>query len=332
MLIRERTQELERMTLSLNACLSQNTKGREHPEEECNIRTAFQRDRDRIIHCNSYRRLMHKTQVFLSPEGDHYRTRLTHTQEVSQIARTISRALRLNEDLTEAIAQGHDLGHTPFGHAGESVLNQYLEGGFAHAEQSVRVVEQLERDGKGLNLTWEVRDGILHHSSGGQAANTLEGRVVRFSDKIAFMNHDIDDAIRAGILTEEDLPWQVKTTLGRSKSRRITTLVESIIANSDSDIVMDPEIKGAYDELMRFMYSTIYVDPRAKGEEGKAKDMIRRLYEHFSNNPRLLPREYQSIVEEEGVPRAVCDYISGMSDRFCVSLYTELFIPRSWGG
>ena len=331
MIIRERTQELERLTLSQYASLSEKTQGREHPMEECAIRTPYQRDRDRIVHCNSFRRLMHKTQVFLSPEGDHYRTRLTHTLEVSQIARTISRALRLNEDLTEAIAMGHDLGHTPFGHAGESVLDEYLEGGFRHSEQSVRVVERLERGGKGLNLTWEVRDGIRHHSAGGCAASTLEGRVVRFSDKIAYMNHDIDDAIRAGILSEGDLPWMVKTTLGRNKSERITTLINSIITNSDSDIMMDSEIKGAYDELMEFMFATVYIDPKAKGEEGKAKDMIRRLYEHFIKNPQMLPGEYKIIMEQEGVSRAVCDYLSGMSDRYCVSVFTDIFMPKSWG-
>lgn len=332
MTIREKTQEFERLTLSEFASFSDSSKGREHFLEECPVRTPYQRDRDRIIHCNSFRRLMHKTQVFLSPEGDHYRTRLTHTLEVSQIARTICRALRLNEDLAEAIALGHDLGHTPFGHAGEAALNQVMDSGFAHSRQSVRVVQHLERDGKGLNLTFEVCDGILNHSSAGTAqAATLEGKVVRYSDKIAYMNHDIDDAVRAGILSEEELPWSVKATLGRSKSRRITTLINSIINNSSSDIVMDTEVKNAYDELLEFMFSTVYVDPKAKGEEGKAQEMILKLYHYFLKNPHKMPCEYKVIIENEGEQRAVCDYISGMSDRYCVSVFNDIFIPKSWG-
>ena len=333
MTIRERTEEIESKVLSPHAALSARTRGRERSEEECPIRTAYQRDRDRIIHCNAYRRLMHKTQVFLSPQGDHYRTRLTHTQEVSQIARTIARALRLNEDLTEAIAQGHDLGHTPFGHAGEAMLNQLYSGGFSHSEQSVRVVQRLEKGGQGLNLTYEVLDGIRHHShsQGGGQACTLEGRVVRFADKIAYMNHDIDDAIRAGILSESDLPREVTDVLGNSKSQRITSFVLSIVQNSGEEIRMDPACEKAYIGLREFLFQSVYTNPKAKGEEVKAKEVVKRLYEYFTANPHKLPEDYQTIVREEGADRAACDYISGMSDRYCVTIFKELFIPRSWG-
>lgn len=333
MTIRERTQEAERKTLSPHAMLSANSCGRSLPEEDCPIRTPYQRDRDRIVHCNAYRRLMHKTQVFLSPQGDHYRTRLTHTQEVNQIARTIARALMLNEDLTEAIALGHDLGHTPFGHAGEAVLDELFPGGFSHSSQSVRVVQRLEKGGQGLNLTHEVLDGILYHShmpDGGQAA-TLEGRVVRYADKIAYMNHDIDDAIRAGLLAESDLPRAVTDVVGSSKSQRITSFVLSLVENSGEDIRMSPECHRAYLGLRDFLFESIYTNPKAKGEEVKAKEVIRRLYEHFTANPEKLPEDYRSIAREEGAQRAACDYISGMSDRYCVTIFKELFIPRSWG-
>ena len=322
----------EREFLSPNASFSDSTRGREEPVEECPLRTPYQRDRDRIIHSNAYRRLMHKTQVFLSPEGDHYRTRLTHTMEVSQIARTIARALRLNEDLTEAIALGHDLGHTPFGHAGERVLDKLNPGGFSHSEQSVRVVEKLERGGKGLNLCWEVRDGIRCHSSGSLEgrASTLEGRIVRFSDKIAYMNHDLDDAVRAGLLSESDLPWEVHYHLGRSKSDRISSFINDIVANSTDDICMSADVQRCYDIFMEFMFDQVYTNPVAKGEEVKACAMIEKLFHYYFTNRDQLPREYWGIAEEEGLERAICDYISGMSDRYCVTVFKDLFTPKAW--
>jgi dGTPase len=273
---------------------------------------------------------MHKTQVILSPEGDHFRTRLTHTLEVCQIARTITRALRLNEDLAEAIALGHDLGHTPFGHAGEEVLATICPHGFRHSDQSVRVVETLENSGKGLNLTWEVRDGIRHHS-GGEPAATLEGQVVRYADKIAYMNHDIDDAIRAGVLTDEEIPWNVRCHLGRTKSERITALITALVEHSGDTIRMDDRHQSLYDELRAFMFEAVYTNPRAKGEEGKAKEVVRQLYEYFIRHESKLPPEYSAIARETDIHRAVCDYISGMSDRYCVNLYEELFVPRPYG-
>ncbi len=328
--IREQSQALERQTLSPRAALSENTGGRELPEEECPLRTPYQRDRDRIIHCNAFRRLMHKTQVFLFPQGDHYRTRLTHTLEVNQIARTIGRGLRLNEDLIEAIAMGHDLGHTPFGHAGEYALRDVSPIWFVHSEQSVRVVEKLEKDGRGLNLTKEVRDGILCHSDKAPWAATLEGRVVRYADKIAYINHDIEDAIRGGILREEDLPWEVKMGLGRSKSQRITALVTSLIQNSGQEIQMDPEVFRLYRTLQDFLFEAVYKNPVAKGEEGKAKEIIAQLYTWFVDHPDKLPVEYERIREEEGIPRAVVDYIAGMSDRYCIATFEDIFLPRPW--
>lgn len=333
MSISQEYMQWEHQFLSPYASFADSTRGREIPIEECPVRTPYQRDRDRIIHCNAYRRLMHKTQVFLSPEGDHYRTRLTHTMEVSQIARTIARAMRLNEDLTEAIALGHDLGHTPFGHAGERVLNKLNPGGFAHSEQSVRVVEKLEKDGKGLNLCWEVRDGIRCHSSGSMEdrAATLEGRIVRYSDKIAYMNHDLDDAVRAGLLSEGDLPWEVHYHLGRSKSERISTFINDIVANSRDDIYMSSDVQRCFDIFMEFMFDQVYTNPIAKGEEVKACDMISKLFDYFVHTPDKLPREYWSIAQQEGIERAVCDYISGMSDRYCVTVFQDLFIPKSWG-
>ncbi len=326
---RQRAEELERASLSPYACLSAKTKGRENPISPCDMRTDFQRDRDRITHCKSFRRLMHKTQVFLSPESDHYRTRLTHTLEVCQIARTISRALRLNEDLTEAIALGHDLGHTPFGHAGEEVLNDICPHGYRHSVQSVRVVEVLENGGRGLNLTWEVRDGILCHSSGSQA-HTLEGRVVRYADKIAYMNHDIDDAIRAGVLLDEDIPFGIRAKLGRTKSERITAFINSILLNSGEDIAMDELHQRLFDELRQFMFEAVYTNPVAKSEEGKAKRMLREMYAYFADNPAELPVEYREIAGRQDIHRAVCDYISGMSDRYCVAMYEKLFVPKGW--
>lgn len=331
MTIRERTEQWEKAALSAYAMLSSQTRGRQHEEPECDIRTAYQRDRDRILHSNSFRRLMHKTQVFISPEGDHYRTRLTHTLEVSQIARTIARALRLNEDLTEAIAMGHDLGHTPFGHAGEAGLAQVSPQGYEHFAQSVRVVERLEKGGAGLNLTLEVRDGIRCHSHGAEAI-TLEGRIVRYADKTAYMNHDIEDSVRCGIISDDDLPFHVKYVLGRSKSERITTIVKSIVENSKEEIRMAPAVYQAYLELREFMFDTVYKSPVVRNEELKAAEIVKRLYEYFTNAPEKLPTEYRAIADEETVDRAVCDYISGMSDRYAIARYEELFIPRSWTG
>lgn len=329
--VRERTEELEKLTLSPYAAFASETRGRDEPEEECPIRTAYQRDRDRIIHCNAFRRLMHKTQVFLFPQGDHYRTRLTHTLEVNQIARTVARGLRLNEDLVEAIALGHDLGHTPFGHAGEYALREVSPIWFVHGEQSVRVVERLEKDGRGLNLTAEVRNGILCHSDNAPWADTLEGRVVRYADKIAYINHDVEDAVRGGILRADDLPWEVKVGLGQTKSQRIAALVGSLIRNSGEEIGMDPETFRLYKTLQDFLFEAVYKNPVAKGEEGKAKDVVRKLYQHFVDHPDKLPQEYASIREEEGVERAVVDYIAGMSDRYCVATYEDIFLPKPWG-
>lgn len=327
--IRERTLEIEELTLSENACHCANTRGRLREEPECDIRTAFQRDRDRILHCNAFRRLKHKTQVFLSPEGDHYRTRLTHTLEVSQIARTIARALRLNEDLTEAIALGHDLGHTPFGHAGERALDEVYDGGFRHYEHSLRVVDKLEKGGRGLNLTFEVRDGIVRHTTGEQAV-TLEGRIVRLADKIAYLNHDIDDAVRAGVMAESDIPLDVRTTLGESKSKRIDTLVRSVIDNSTDTIAMALDVEQALSELNRFMFKNVYTNPVCKGEEKKAEALIKSLYTYFSENPNLMPSSCWQTVIEEGAARAACDYVASMSDSYVLSVYQRLFIPTAW--
>ncbi|HBT65479.1 MAG TPA: deoxyguanosinetriphosphate triphosphohydrolase [Ruminococcaceae bacterium] len=329
MTIRERSQEFERQMLSTFAAFSSKSRGREREEKPCDYRTDFQRDRDRILHSKAFRRLKHKTQVFLSPEGDHYRTRLTHTLEVAQVARTISRALLLNEDLTEAISLGHDLGHTPFGHAGERALNDVMEGGFRHYEQSVRVVEQLENDRRGLNLTWEVRDGILHHTCGDQAS-TLEGSVVRISDRIAYINHDIDDAIRAGVLSEDQIPAYIRKTLGDRRTTRIDTLVTSIVENSGNIIMMDSQISDAFDQLHNFMFEAVYHNPVAKGEEIKVDGLIKRTFEYYVANPQCLPYEYQGIFEREGAQRAVCDYIAGMTDNYLLDVYHHLFIPRSW--
>lgn len=329
--IRERIETQESELLAPWATLAKNSAGRQREEPQCPMRTDFQRDRDRIIHCNAYRRLMHKTQVFLFPQGDHYRTRLTHTQEVSQIARTIARGLRLNEDLTEAIAQGHDLGHTPFGHAGEFALRDVSPIFFRHSEQSVRVVERLEKDGRGLNLTREVRNGILCHSDGMPWADTLEGCVVRFADKIAYINHDIEDAIRGGILTEQELPWEIKLGLGSTKSQRISSMVSALITHSDQNgIRMDEETYRLYRQLQEFLFEAVYKNPKAKGEEGKAKDIVRKLYEYYVALPQKIPADYRTILEDEGVERAVVDYIAGMSDRYCVAVYENLFIPRPW--
>ena len=329
--IREETQRIEREILSPYAALSENTRGRVREAAECPIRTPYQRDRDKVIHCKAFRRLKHKTQVFLSPEGDNYRTRLTHTLEVAQIARTIARALRLNEDLTEAVALGHDLGHTPFGHAGERALNRLMPNGFRHYEQSVRVVERLENDGRGLNLTFEVRDGIRCHTTG-QEARTMEGRIIRWADKIAYMNHDIDDAIRAGVIRESDIPRDITAVLGDTKNKRITTMVTSLIRNSPAGVVnMDADVLEAYDALHEFMYEAVYLNDYAKREEKKVPHLIESLFGYYVRHPDRLPESMREIAEADGKEQAACDYIAGMTDRFAVDLYSNLFIPKAWG-
>ena len=327
--VRECTENIEKQTLSKYASLSQNSKGRAKEDNPCQFRTAYQRDRDRIIHCKSFRRLKQKTQVFLSPEGDHYRTRLTHTLEVSQIARTIARSLRLNEDLAEAIALGHDLGHTPFGHAGERALNTIAPDGFAHYKQSVRVVELIEKYPAGLNLSWEVLNGIACHTKGNEAA-TLEGQVVKYADHIAYINHDIEDAITAGVLLEKDLPKEITDILGNTKSQRITTLITSLVENSGEKIKMADEIFEQYENLHTFMYETVYVDKTAKKEEVKVEKIIFWLYEHFMQNIDQLPEQYKLIEKEQGTSRAVVDYISGMSDEFAIHTFERVFVPKSW--
>ncbi|MEG2597016.1 MAG: deoxyguanosinetriphosphate triphosphohydrolase [Oscillospiraceae bacterium] len=324
---------MEREYFSPFATLSENTRGRQVLEEPCPLRTEYQRDRDRILHCSAFRRLKHKTQVFLAPQGDHYRTRLTHTLEVSQIARTIARALQLNEDLTEAIALGHDLGHTPFGHAGERVLDRICPFPFYHHLQSVRVVDKLEKDGKGLNLTYEVRNGIACHSSGGNdkaRAVTMEGRIVRISDKIAYINHDIEDAVRAEVLSETDLPWQAVYTLGRNKSERLTTMITSIVKNSKEDVQMAPEVLAAHHMLRDFMFENVYTNPVAKSQENKAEALLENLYQYYWNHLEKLPEFYQSLLERASSERVICDYIAGMTDQYAVSQYEQLFIPKFW--
>lgn len=326
----------ERQSLCEFATLSEQGV-RDLPIDECDFRTPFQRDRDRIIHAKSFRRLMHKTQCFLSPEGDHYRTRLTHTLEVSQIARTIARALRLNEDLTEAAALGHDLGHTPFGHAGERVLNRLYSQGFSHNEQSLRTVEILERDGKGLNLTKQVRDAIVCHT-GNTEASTLEGRIIKFADRIAYINHDIDDAIRGGILSESDIPRELTVTLGSSHGERIDTMVKSIIVSSAKSfslgvgkIRMDAETDAAMTELRSFMFKEVYFNPKAKSEETKACTMLEQLYTYFVKYPEKMPEERRRYLSDTPPERVVCDFIAGMTDRYAISLFESIFIPRTWG-
>ncbi len=327
--IRLRQLENERKIIGPRGLLCENTKGRAREEAECSVRTAFQRDRDRIIHCNAFRRLKHKTQVFLSPDSDHYRTRLTHTLEVAQIARTIAVGLALNEDLTEAIALGHDLGHTPFGHAGERALNAVLPEGFRHYEQSLRVVDKLENEGRGLNLTFEVRDGIVCHTRG-KEADTLEGRIVKLADRIAYLNHDIDDAIRGGVLSEGNIPADVRKTLGESKSARINTLVISAIENTDTEVALAPQVQSAFDILHEFMFDRVYTNPVCKGEESKAIAMIQQMFAFFTEHPDELPNEYISIAWREGVQRAACDYIAGMTDGYALKTYTDYFIPTGW--
>lgn len=329
--IRLRAEELERQILSPYACLSGVSRGRVRPEEECNVRTAFQRDRDRIIHSKSFRRLKHKTQVFTIPEGDHYRTRLTHTLEVAQIARTVARALRLNEDLTEAVALGHDLGHTPFGHAGEEALNEVFGPGFKHNEQSLRVVDVLE-GGRGLNLTEEVKDGILNHTGPVRPA-TLEGQIVKIADRIAYINHDIDDAIRGGVLTSEQIPGECLEVLGREHRDRINTMVLDLIHtnwNEPAAIKMSPAVQAATDLLRNFLFRHVYVGSEAKREEAKARHVVQRLFYHFQEHPAILPGEYLQRARNGNTERAACDYIAGMTDRFAIRVYQKYFLPLPW--
>ncbi|MCR1897872.1 deoxyguanosinetriphosphate triphosphohydrolase [Irregularibacter muris] len=328
--IRERRELLEKKTLSPFATLSVNSKGRTRPYELCTIRTIFQQDRDRIIHSKAFRRLKHKTQVFIAPEGDHYRTRLTHTLEVAQIARTIARALLLNEDLTEAIALGHDLGHTPFGHAGEDTLNEICSFGFNHNEQSLRVVDYLEKS-NGLNLSWEVRDGILHHSGEGQP-ETLEARVVHLSDRIAYINHDIDDALRAKVLKKEQLPFDVLSQLGFSHGDRINHMIQDIINNSmdSGDVYMSPVVEKATNQLRDFLFENIYIDSIAKKEEKKAQHILKELYNYFQKNVEHLPEEFTSRLDIDSKERVIIDYIAGMTDRYAINKFYELFIPAPW--
>ncbi len=331
--IRKEREQFEEKTLSKFATLSSKSKGRTIYEEPCEIRTCFQRDRDRIIHCKSFRRLKHKTQVFLAPSGDHYRTRLTHTLEVSQIARTIANALWLNEDLTEAIALGHDLGHTPFGHAGERAINTRIP--FEHQIQSLRIVEKLENEGKGLNLSWEVRDGIVNHGMGGRAA-TLEGRVVRLADKIAYINHDMDDAIRAGILSEDDIPKGISAVLGDTRKERLDFLIKNIISFSrdKDDILMSDEVYDAMIKLRQFMFDNLYLrfDGECKTEESKSEAMVESAFDFFVAHPERLPDDFKNWIKK-GVSckRAVSDYISSMTDYYFIDVFKNLYIPEFWG-
>ncbi len=332
MTIREALENREREYLSEYAQLSAESKGRSTDEPQCDIRPVFQRDRDRIIHCKAFRRLKDKTQVFLIPEGDHYRTRLTHTLEVSQNARTIAKALRLNEDLTEAIALGHDLGHTPFGHAGERALNRVCPLGFKHNEQSVRTVELLERDGRGLNLTFEVKDGILNHQTS-CTPSTLEGKVVRLSDKIAYIHHDMDDAVRGGILKESDVPGEIRDVLGDKPGDRLDVLIHDIITQSEgkNDICQSERVAGAMKAIRQFMFESVYTNPIAKSEEGKAEALVETLYHYYIDHPKELPDEFAGILEKgDPLERVVCDYVGAMTDRYAINLYNDLFVPKSW--
>ena len=333
MTVREELERQEHRYLNPLAAFSDSSKGRPIPEEpaELEVRTCYQRDTDRIVHSKAFRRLMHKTQVFLQPEGDHYRTRMTHTLEVARIARTITRALGLNEDLAEAIAMGHDLGHTPFGHAGEAALSQAMGRPFCHNEQSLRVVDVLEKDGAGLNLTYEVRMGILGHT-GPVIPETLEGQVVRRSDQIAYVNHDIDDAIRAGILGEEDIPRDICRVLGFSHRERVNTLVcDAILVSREAGaIVLSPDVEKALADLRSFMFEHVYRNPVAKGQERKAKRMLQQLYEYYMDHPDALPEDFQPQLSFDGMERTVCDYIAGMTDKYAVDKYTEIFIPSGW--
>ena len=333
MTIREQLEHLEHRHLNPLAAFSDRSKGRLVPEElqENDVRTCYQRDIDRIVHSKAFRRLMHKTQVFLSPEGDHYRTRMTHTLEVTRISRTITHTLGLNTDLAEAIAMGHDLGHTPFGHAGEVALSECIGKPFRHNEQSLRVVDELEKNGKGLNLTYEVRMGILGHT-GQHIPETLEGQIVRLADRFAYVNHDIDDAVRAGILSDDDIPEAVSDVLGHGHSQRINTLVTDLILTSREagKICQTPAVEQALLDLRSFMFERVYRNPVAKGEESKAKEMLQMLFEYYVNHPEALPEDFQPQLSFDGMERTVCDYIAGMTDNYAVDKYTEIFIPTGW--
>lgn len=326
---------MECTNLSPYACLSKNSKGRRREEPQCDIRPVFQRDRDRILHSKSFRRLKDKTQVFLTPDGDHYRTRLTHTLEVSQNARTIAKALRLNEDLVEAIALGHDLGHTPFGHAGERALNSVCPYGFVHSDQSVRTVDVLEKNGAGLNLTFEVRDGIRNHQTSA-TPSTLEGKIVRLSDKIAYIHHDMDDAIRAGILTDADVPRSIGDVIGYTLGERLDHFIHDIVTNSagKDDICMSEPVANAMKQLRQFMFENIYQNPVAKSEESKAENLMVTLYDYYLKHIDLIPRDMLDLMERDGTPREqiVCDYVGAMTDRFAISKYEEIYIPKTWHG
>jgi dGTPase len=327
---RERTEEIESQTLSPRAVLASSSKGRATEEPQDLLRTVFQRDRDRIVHSKAFRRLKHKTQVFLAPEGDHYRVRLTHTLDVSQIARTVARAIRLNEDLTEAIALGHDLGHTPFGHLGEQALTPFLGRPFRHSEQSLRLVEHLENDGKGLNLTWEVRDGIVNHPWSMPPPSTLEAQIVRFADRIAYINHDLDDAIRAGVLDPAELPLDALEVLGRTHSERINTLVRDLVATSDdqTEIGLSAEVFAALDTLRDFMFAEVYLREGSREQNEKAVKLIRDLFQHFLEHPDEMPPEYH--VAPGDLQTRVADYIAGMTDRYALRTYEQLFLPQGW--
>lgn len=328
--VREIQEQREHDYLSPYAAFSDQSRGRSREEEPCDIRTCFERDRDRIIHSKAFRRLNGKTQVFLTPQGDHYRTRMTHTLEVAQIARTIAKALKLNEDLTEAIALGHDLGHTPFGHAGERALDTVCQGGFEHHLQSIRVVEKLEvKRGKTMNLSWEVKDGIVNHQTEG-TPHTLEGKIVRLSDKIAYVNHDIDDAIRGHIIEESDIPDEYTSILGHSLSQRLNTLIHDIVANSidKCDIIMSDRVYGAMKHLREYMFESVYTNPKAKNQEKKAEKMLIDMYNYYLEHMEAIPEEYRN--SDDGASRAVCDYIAGMTDRFAVMKFNELAVPSGW--
>ena len=333
MTLREELERQEHEHLDKRAAFADESRGRLHPEEPRveDVRTVFQRDTDKIVHSKAFRRLMHKTQVFLSPEGDHYRTRMTHTLEVSRIARTIAKALNLNEDLAEAIAMGHDLGHTPFGHAGEVALTEATGVAFRHNEQSLRVVDILENGGEGLNLTYEVRMGILGHT-GDRIPETLEGQIVRWADRHAYVNHDIDDAIRAGILENTDIPKSIARVLGNTHSQRINSLVCDTITTSREagKICLSPQVEKALNDLREFMFQNVYRNPVAKGQEVKARGMLKRMYEYYYNHPEALPEDFQPQLSFDGMERTVCDYIAGMTDNYAVDKYTELFIPSGW--
>ncbi len=327
---RERREQLERLMISEHGVLAESSKGRALPEEPDEVRTCFQRDIDRITYSKSFRRLKHKTQVFLQPEGDHYRTRLTHTLEVTRIARTISRALMLNEDLTEAIGLGHDLGHTPFGHAGERALNNICSCGFKHYEQSLRVVDRLEKSGKGLNLCHETRMGILNHTTGAPD-DTAEATAVRLADRIAYINHDVDDAIRAGILTADDIPQLVRERIGERHSTRIDAIIRDIIAASaKGEIKMSDEMAKAVDVFHNFLFEQVYRNPKAKGEEAKVSNILGAIWEYYIKSPEKLSGDYRRIADSEGLERAVCDYISGMTDDYAVYTFSNIYIPAAW--